>query len=377
MIGRGDRLYASANDYREQEGLISSYDWRYVLHADLDAFYASVEQLDNPQYLGLPLVVGGAPEERGVVAAASYEARKYGIRSAMPMSTAVRHCSQLVRVAPRFDRYREISRHVMDILLEITPLVEPVSLDEAYVDVTIVLTWERANQLATDLKTKIKADTGLVVSIGGGRSKNVAKVASQLAKPDGLLLIKPGDERRFLGPLAVDILWGVGPKTAEVLRGNGITTLGELSACSDLWLLQTFGKRGRGLKERALGKDNAMVTPHRQLKSVSAEITMSRDVEHEVDLVESLQHLSQGVASRLRVQGLTGKTVFIKLRLSDFTTMTRQITLSTPTSTADVISHLACGMLRRELQAGRTFRLVGVGVTGFQNFMQLPLFPSM
>lgn len=377
MIGRDDRLRALANDYEGEEGLGDSYDWRYIIHADLDAFYASVEQLDNPQYRGLPLVVGGAVEERGVVAAASYEARKYGIRSAMPMSTAVRHCSQLVRVAPRFDRYREISRHVMGIFLELTPLVEPISLDEAYLDVTMALTWEKVNQLATDLRLRIKAETGLVVSIGGGKSKNVAKVASQLAKPDGLLLIKPGNERRFLAPLGVDILWGVGPKTADVLRGHGITTLGHLGACSDWWMLQTFGKRGRGIKERALGRDHDIVTPHRQVKSVSAEITMARDMGHEMYLVGSLQHLSNGVASRLKEQDLAGKTVFIKLRLSDFTTMTRQITLSAPTSTADVISRLACDMLRRELQTGRTFRLVGVGVTGFQNFRQLPLFPSV
>ena len=364
---------------------MTSHDWRYILHGDLDAFYASVEQLDNPRYRGQPLVVGGPPEERGVVAAASYEARKYGIRSAMPMRTAMRLCPQLVRVSPRFGRYHEMSRQVMDIFLELTPLVEPLSLDEAYLDITAKVTWDRVEQVARDLRVRVRSETGLVVSIGGGRSKTVAKVSSQLAKPDGLLLIRPGDEQTFLAPLEVGVLWGVGPKTAEVLRGHRITTVGHLSACRHGWLQQTFGKRGPELKERALGIDHSQVTPHREAKSVSAEVTMSRDVGEEAELVERVQHLALGVASRLQRSGTAGKTGFIKLRLADFTTLSRQRTLPAPTSDADVIGTVVRDLLRRELLPGRRFRLVGVGVTGFQEpqpfrggrTQQLPLFPQL
>ncbi|MFH1560803.1 MAG: DNA polymerase IV [Chloroflexota bacterium] len=364
---------------------MTSHDWRYILHADLDAFYASVEQMDNSQYRGRPLVVGGPPEERGVVAAASYEARKYGIRSAMPMRTAMRLCPQLVRVSPRFGRYREMSRQVMDIFLELTPLVEPLSLDEAYLDISAGVPRESVNLVAGDLKTRVKSQTGLVVSIGGGSSKTVAKVSSQLSKPDGLLLVSPGEEQAFLAPLEVGILWGVGPKTAELLRGHGIATVGDLSGCHPGWLQQTFGKRGPELKERALGIDHSPVTPHREAKSVSTEVTMSQDVGEEAELVKRVEQQAIGVALRLQRHNLAGKTVYIKLRLADFTTLSRQRTLPTPTSDADIITPVACDLLRRELLPGRRFRLVGVGVTGFQNpqpfrggrTQQLPLFPQL
>jgi nucleotidyltransferase/DNA polymerase involved in DNA repair len=273
----------------------------------------------------------------------------------------------------------------MDIFLELTSLVEPLSLDEAYLDITAGVEWERVEQVARDLRARVKGETGLVVSIGGGSSKTVAKVSSQLAKPDGLLLIHPGDERTFLAPLEVGVLWGVGPKTAEVLRGHGITTVGQLSACHHGWLQQSFGKRGPELKERALGIDHGQVIPHREAKSVSAEVTMSRDVGEEGELVERVQHLAIGVASRLQRSDVAGKTVFIKLRLADFTTLSRQRTLPDPTSDADVIAAVACDLLRRELLPGRRFRLVGVGVTGFQDSQpfrrgrtqQIPLFPQL
>ena len=356
---------------------MSPHDWRYILHADLDAFYTSVEQLDNPQYRGRPLVVGGSPEERGVVAAASYEARKYKVHSAMPMRTAMRLCPQLVRVSPRFDRYHEISRQVMDIFLELTPLVEPLSLDEAYLDISAEVSWEKVDEVARDLKARVKDRTGLVVSIGGGPSKTVAKVSSQLAKPDGLLLVKAGEEQGFLAPLEVGIISGVGPKTAEVLHGHGITTVGDLSACDPGWLQQTFGKRGPELRDRALGIDPGRVTPHRETKSISSEETMSQDVGEEAELVKRVEQLALGVASRLQRSGLAGKTVTIKLRLADFTTLTRQRTLPAPTSDADVIAPVACDLLRRELHPERRFRLVGVGVSGFQEPQQLPLFPQL
>ena len=355
---------------------MTSSDWRYILHADLDAFFASVEQLDHPQYRGRPLVVGGSPEERGVVAAASYEARKYNIRSAMPMRTAVRLCPELVRAAPRFDRYHEMSRMVMDVFLEVTPLVEPLSMDEAYLDISAEVPWEGVSETARRIRALVMERTGLVVSIGGGTSKTVAKVGSQLCKPDGLLLVKPGTERSFLAPLNVDILSGVGAKTAETLRGHGIATVGDLSSCDPAWLRQILGKRGPELRERAMGINHSQVTPHRETKSIGSEETMSRDTGEEAELVRRVEKLARGVASSLRKRDLAGKTITVKLRLSDFTTLTRQRTLPAPTSDAEVIAPVACGLLRRELDPGRTFRLVGVSVSGFHEPQQLPLFPT-
>ena len=353
------------------------YEWRYILHADLDAFYASVEQLDNPQYRGRPLVVGGSPEERGVVAAASYEARRYKIHSAMPMRTAMRLCQELIRVSPRFDRYHEMSGMVMDIFLQLTPLVEPLSMDEAYLDISTEVPQESVDNVARKLRARVKDRTGLVVSIGGGASKTVAKVASQLAKPDGLLLVEPGGEQAFLAPLQVSILSGIGPKTAEVLQGHGVTTVGDLSVCNPGWLQQTLGKRGLELKERAMGIDHSRVSSHRETKSISSEETMSLDVGEEADLVKRVERMAHGVAARLQKSQLTGKTITIKLRLADFTTLTRQRTLPASTSDADIIAPMACDLLRRELHSGRKFRLVGVGVSGFQESQQLPLFPQL
>lgn len=351
--------------------------WRYILHADLDAFYASVEQMDNPQYRGKPLVVGGSPEERGVVAAASYEARRHNIRSAMPMRTAISMYPQLVRISPRFDRYREISRQIIDIFLELTPLIEPLSLDEAFLDISIQSSWESVGNIARDLKTQVKEQTGLVISIGGGPSKTVAKISSQLSKPNGLLLIRPGEEQAFLAPLKVATLSGVGPKTAEVLHNQNVNTLGALSACSNSWLHQAFGKRGTELKERAKGLDHSQVTPHRESKSVSSEVTMPQDVGDEAEIVKRIEQLALGVASRLQRSKLAGKTITIKLRLADFTTITRQRTLPTPTSDAEVIACVACNLLHQELKPEHRFRLVGVGVARFQELQQLPLFPLL
>ena len=348
---------------------------RYILHADLDAFYASVEQRDNPALKGTPVVVGGPPESRGVVAAASYEARKYGIRSAMPMRTALRLCHDLVRVSPRFGRYHEVSRQVMAIFLSQTPLVEPLSLDEAYLDISEQVPLEQVEEVAQGLKGRVKQETQLAVTIGGGTSKTVAKIASQVAKPDGLLLIKPGEAHTFLAPLDVEILSGVGPKSAAILREHGVNTIGHLASCEEAWMRQTFGKRGPELKERAMGIDPHPVTPHRETKSVSAEVTMPTDVDNEVALRERMEKLAQSVATRLQQTGLKGKTVSVKLRLADFSTFTRQMTLPVPTDEEDVIFHVAWDLLLRELAPGRRFRLVGVGVTNFHDAFQLALLP--
>ena len=347
--------------------------FRYILHADLDAFYASVEQRDNPELKGKSVAVGGPPESRGVVAAASYEARRYGIHSAMPMRTAMKLCDKLVRVSLRFGRYHEVSRQVMGIFLGVTHLVQPLSLDEAYLDITSQVAPEDVDRVAAELKSRVFQETELAVTIGGGTSKTVAKIASQVAKPDGLVLVKEGDEQAFLAPLDVDMLWGVGPKTAEALKKHGISTIGHLAACDEGWLKLNFGKRGPEMRSRAVGIDNQQVTPHQDTKSVSAETTMPVDVDKEVVLLEQMERLSQGVAIRLGKEGLKGKTVSVKLRLADFTTFTRQRTLPAPTDEVDTICRAASELLRRELSPGRRFRLIGVGVSNFRDDYQLSL----
>lgn len=349
--------------------------WRYILHADLDAFYASVEQMDNPRYRGKPLVVGGSPTVRGVVAAASYEARAFGIRSAMPMRTAVRLHPPVIRVSARFDRYRELSEKIMAIYRAFTPLVEPLSLDEAYMDVSNQVLPAAVEWAAADIKEDVRNTTGLPVTIGGGISKTVAKIASQLGKPDGLLLVKPGDEQSFLRPLNVGLLWGVGEKSAELLRRFGIDTIGDLADRKDAWLSNTFGKRGPELKARALGIDNEPVVPSRETKSISSETTFPNDVGDREYMETILWDLSQEVGDRLKKDDLKGRTVSIKLRLANFTTFTRQQTVLTPIDSTHDIFRSARSLLRREMKPGLEFRLLGVGVSGFQDFGQLPLFP--
>ena len=251
---------------------------RHILHADLDAFYAAVEQLDNPDLRGKPVLVGGRPEGRGVVATASYEARVFGVHSAMPMKTAVRLCPQGIVVRPRFPRYRELSKQVMDIFLSFTSLVEPLSLDEAYLDITERVRADNRAPLAVALrlKSQVSLETGLTVSVGAATSKSVAKIASDIRKPDGLVVVEPGDERAFLEPLAVDKLWGIGPKTAEKLRRGGIETIGQLAQQTKEWHTRQFGKSASGIRAKALGQDRDEVRTEREAKSVSSENTFSR-----------------------------------------------------------------------------------------------------
>jgi DNA polymerase-4 len=336
---------------------------RYILHADLDAFYASVEQRDNPALRGRPVVVGGLPESRGVVAAASYEARKFGARSAMPMRTALQLSPRIVRVAPRFDRYREVSGQIMAIFHDLTPLVEPLSLDEAYLDVSDALSAERREEAARALKTRVRQETGLAVTIGGGPSKTVAKIASQVAKPDGLLLVPPGGERGFLAPLDVGLLWGVGPVTLEALKKHGLSTIGALAAADEALLQTALGRRGLELKERAVGVDDNPVRTHRDVKQVSAETTMARDVGDRAELHRLLEAQVADVVQHLRASRLVCRTVKLKLRLADFTTFSRQETLDAATDDDTVILRAARVLLDREVQPGRLFRLIGAGVS--------------
>jgi DNA polymerase-4 len=340
---------------------------RCIIHADLDAFFASVEQLDNPNLRGRPVVVGGAPEARGVVAAASYEARACGVHSAMPMRTALSLCPQAVRVSPRFQRYAEISKRVMDIFRQVTPLVEQMSLDEAFLDVSDRIGKGRSpEEVASALKEQVRQEVGLTVSVGVASSKSVAKIASGFNKPDGLTVVPPGGEQQFLAPLPVQSLWGVGPKTAERLAGESITTIGDLAGQSEEWARSRFGARGVYFVSLARGIDDSPVMVEHETKSVSTEITFPRDVDDPKALEAGLRKLAENTARRLRGSGLRGRTIKLKLRLADFTTFTRQSTIARPTDSAEVILAEASALLARELYAGRRFRLLGVGVSNFR-----------
>lgn len=345
---------------------------RRVLHADLDAFYASVEQMDNPELLGKPVLVGGRPESRGVVAACSYEARAYGVHSAMPMRTAVSRCPVGVVVPPRFDRYHEVSQQVMSIFRSITPEVEPLSLDEAYLDVTERVPSDM--QVARDLKDRVFKEVGLTLSVGAGTSKSVAKIASDLGKPDGLVVVETGTEREFLAPLPIRKLGGIGPKTERRLLQSGVKTLGDLAAKSDGWLKTQFGKRGLELGALSRGFDERPVAPRRRAKSVSAESTFPQDVSDPQVLLREVDQLSVRVGGRLEQQSSGARTVTVKLRLADFTTLTRSTTLPTAVRDIQELQRVSRRILKKELSPGRRFRLLGVGVSGFGPSSQLSLF---
>ena len=340
---------------------------RHIIHADLDAFYAAVEQLDNPELAGKAVLVGGRPENRGVVATASYEARKFGVHSAMPMRTAVQRCPHGIIVPPRFSRYREMSGKVMDIFHSLTTLVEPLSLDEAYLDVTAVVEGgQKPLAIALDLKRRISEETGLTLSVGVGSCKTVAKIGSDLDKPDGLVVVQPGDEAEFLAPLAVNKLWGIGPKTAERLHREGVETIGQLADQPLEWFAKIFGQRAVNVRDKAMGLDDEAVHTERATKSISSETTFANDVGDETELRDVVDRKAVGVAHSLERHGLKGRTVTVKLRLADFTTFTRQSTLAYHTNAEEPIKQAAWALLSAELEPGRTFRLLGVGMTNFE-----------
>ena len=337
---------------------------RTILHADLDAFFASVEQLDNPELQGRPVVVGGPPEARGVVAAASYEARRFGVRSAMPMSRALRLCPQAVQVSPRFDRYAEVSRLVMAIFRDVTPLVEPLSLDEAFLDASESAIGGAAHGgphgLARELKRRVKEETGLTVSIGVGTNKTVAKIASDMGKPDGLVVVAPGQEASFLAPLPVRSLWGVGPRAEEALAEMGIRTIGELARADAAALTARFGVRGQWLHSMANGLDDRPVETEHERKSVGAENTFPHDLSDGPELRQVLSRVAQDVARRLREKGVKARTVVLKLRFSDFRTITRQTSLAEGVDSAHQLTAAAGALLDKAARPGDRFRLLGI-----------------
>ena len=348
---------------------------RCILHADLDAFYASAEQMDRPELRGKPVLVGGSPEGRGVVAACSYEARAYGIHSAMPMRTALNLHPKAIVVPPRFDRYRQLSDQVMAVFSSITPLIQPLSLDEAYLDVTeVVASGVAPVEVARKLKERVNGQVGLVISVGVATSKSVAKIASDIGKPDGLVVVEPGTEQEFLASLPVKRLSGIGPRTEERLAKEGIATLGDLARQTEAWAQRLFGKRGPELLAMSRGEDNRPVATERAAKSVSAETTFDRDIQDPDEIGEQMARLCQRVARRLQNANVKGKTVTVKLRLADFTTFTRATTLASPVSDALAIQEVAQHLLDREVLPGRRFRLLGVGVSAFTESEQLTLF---
>jgi DNA polymerase-4 len=338
---------------------------RRIVHLDMDAFYASVEQRDDPQLRGKPVAVGGRPDARGVVAAASYEARAFGVRSAMPMARAVRLCPDLVIVHPDFERYRRVSNQVMEILRACTPLVEPLSLDEAYLDVTENLWGEPlASVVAKMLKQKIREETGLTASAGVAPNKFLAKIASGYRKPDGLTVISPERVEAFLQELPVETLWGVGPVTARKLRAVGIEKLVQIRTTDIELLRQTVGSLADWLVQLSHGDDPRPVEPDRAAKSSSTENTYAEDLTDIETIRGELDRMARENAEWLGRRQLAARTVTIKVRYADFTTVTRSHTLSLPTSDADVIASWAKDLVART-DAGRTpVRLLGVRVQG-------------
>jgi len=340
---------------------------RTILHADLDAFYASVEQLDNPELRGRPVVVGGPPEARGVIAAASYEARKFGVHSAMPMSRALRLCPNAVRISPRFDRYGEVSRQVMAIFRNVTPLAEPLSLDEAFLDASEqAIAHGGPEALAREIKRRVKAETGLTVSIGAGTNKTVAKIASEMGKPDGLVVVPPGDEASFLAPLPVRSLWGVGPKAEEALLQMGIRTIGELAQTDPAALTTRFGVRGEWFRRMACGDDDRPVETEQERKSVGAETTFPRDLPDGPELRSILGEVAEDVSRRLRNHSATARTVVLKLRYSDFRTITRQTSLDGGVDSVEQLTAAAAALLDKTASPGDRFRLLGIQGTNLQ-----------
>jgi DNA polymerase-4 len=335
-----------------------------ILHVDMDAFYASVEQRDRPELRGRPVVVGGL-DGRGVVCAASYEARPFGVHSAMPMSTARRLCPHAVFLPPRMRYYVQVSRQIRDVFLSFTPLVEPLSLDEAFLDVQgCEGLFGPAPEIARRIKERIGAETGLIASVGVAANKFLAKLASDHGKPDGFVVLRPEQVAAFLAPLPVGRIWGVGKKAERGLHALGVRTIGELAALPERVLVDHFGASGRHVWRLAHGQDDREVVPDREAKSVSTETTFRQDVGDREALRSWLLDLTEHLAARLRHAGLRAQTVELKVRSSDFRTRHRAETLPEPSDSTDVLWQSARALfdrcVNRELLP---LRLLGVGAT--------------
>jgi DNA polymerase IV len=345
-----------------------------ILHVDLDAFFAAVEQRDHPELRGRPVIVGGAAGDRGVVSAASYEARRFGVRSAMPLRTAAALCPEGVFVPVRGDRYAEVSRSFMLILRRWAPLVEQISIDEAFLDVEGTFALQGSPvKVAERIRETIRTELGLTASIGVASTRLVAKIASDLRKPDGLVVVPDGTEADFLAPLPIWRLWGVGAQTRRALADYGVGTIGDLALLPPDVLLRRFGAHGLTLAERARGVDPAPVGVEDAARSVSHEHTFDRDTRDPDTIERTLLALSEGVGTRLRDGGVKAATVGVKIRDSHFSTHTRQRTLAIPTDQVEEIYRVALSLAKPEIR-GIEVRLLGVVASHLTEREQLSLF---
>ncbi|MGZ8867361.1 MAG: DNA polymerase IV [Thermoanaerobaculia bacterium] len=338
---------------------------RKIVHVDMDAFYASVEQRDRPELRGKPVIVGW-PGLRSVVCAASYEARKFGVHSAMPATRAKRLCPEGIFIHPDFERYRAVSHQIREIFERHTPLVEPLSLDEAYLDVTVELNGiPTATETAETIRREIRAETNLTASAGVAPNKFLAKIASDWRKPDGLFVIKPHQIEAFLPPLAVRMIPGVGKATEAILTEMGITTVGDLQRFSEEQLMARFGKWGLRLYELARGIDESPVEPSRKRKSWSSENTFETDLTRD-EVANWIREQAPKLWSSLESRALRGRTVTVKLRTPDFKTATRRLTPEHPPASAEDLSTVALGLLDRfDFGEHARYRLAGLGVSNF------------
>jgi len=338
---------------------------RRIMHVDLDAFFVSVEQVEKPELKGKPVVVGGRPDRRGVVAAASYEARAFGLHSGMPLITASRLCPQATFIEGNFAKYRRASQKFIAILADFSPYLEPMGLDEAYLDVTGFESLHGSiRQMALAIKQRIEDELRLCASIGIAGCKIVAKVASDLSKPDGLIEVSAGGERSFLTSLPIAKLPGIGTKTERTLKSLGITTIGKLSVTPLSVLQSHFGASGEMLHRFSNGIDDSRVAPPGEAKSISRETTFGQDVDDRSRLEATLSYLSERVGSTLRQQGKQARSVTLKLRYSDFTTITRSHTLSRASDTDQAIFATGRQLLQKTLSAAKQpIRLIGIGVS--------------
>jgi DNA polymerase-4 len=351
---------------------------RTILHVDLDAFFAAVEQRDRPELRGKPVIVGGGgPNQRGVVSTASYEARKFGVHSAMPLREAGRRCPNGIFLPVDGRKYQTVSREVMAILRRYTPLVEPISIDEAFLDVTGSRDlFGDGPTIARSIKDAVHDEIRLTISVGVATTKLVAKIASDLEKPDGLVVVPRGSEAAFLAPLEISRLWGVGAKTATVLREYGVRTMGDLAALPVDLLERRFGKHGAALAERARGVDaDRVVGEGEAAKSVGHEHTFDVDTSDREQIERTLLAMADGVAGRLRATGVRASTVTVKIRDSSFRTITRQRTLPEPTDLTEPIYRVALELARPEVR-GLRIRLLGVSASHLGEREQLGMFPT-
>jgi DNA polymerase-4 len=353
---------------------------RQIIHVDMDAFYASVEQLDNPDLMGKAVIVGGASDKRGVVSAASYEARKFGVHSAMPMSQAIRSCPQAIVRPVRMGRYAGISRQIHAIFETYTPQIEPISLDEAFLDVTDSMDlFGNAQRIGHEIKDRIKAELGLIASVGIASNKFLAKLASDLDKPDGFVVIEDHSRQEILDPLPVSRIWGIGRVTSKALKTTGIHTIRQLRETPLHTLSQILGNQTQHVLNLAQGIDDRGVQADREAKSISGEQTFAKDMKDREFLESILLKQIEEVSHRLRASGLHAKTITLKLRYGNFKTITRRCTLDHPTNLTHVLSRTAQNIFSKwHANSPRALRLLGFGVSGLseQTSGQQTLFPD-